>query len=343
MSYQKTELYFLFALLAGTGIVAFFIFQPFLYALILAVIFATAFAPVHRRILAVSLGRDGLAAFLTTIFVLVVIVVPVTFLSIQIFKEATQLYSSLADNGGTIVLLRGVEESVRSLGLPFFPTESIDFSQYMKQALSFLIQNLGTVFSNIAKVVIDLVVLLVVLFYLFKDGSKLRRSVIVTSPLQDVHDETIFRKLELAINSVVRGNILVGLIQGTLTAIGLTIFGVPNPVLWGSLAAVAALIPGFGTSLVLVPSILYLFFAGDTTATIGLSVWWIFGVGLIDNILGPKIVSRGIQLPPFLILLSVLGGISLFGPLGLLFGPLVISLLFTFLDIHTALRKENKR
>lgn len=343
MSYQKSELYFLFALLAGTGIVAFFIFQPFLYALILAVIFATAFAPVHRRILSVSFGSDGFAAFLTTIFVLVVIVVPVTFLSIQIFKEATQLYSSLADNGGTIVLLRGVEESVRGLGLPFFPTESIDFSQYMKQALGFLIQNLGTVFSNIAKVVIDLVVLLVVLYFLFKDGGKLKKSVIAMSPLQDVHDETIFRKLELAINSVVRGNILVGLIQGTLTAVGLTIFGVPNPVLWGSLAAVAALIPGFGTSLVLVPSILYLFFTGDTPATIGLSVWWIFGVGLVDNILGPKIVSRGIQLHPFLILLSVLGGISLFGPLGLLFGPLVLSLLFTFLDIHTALRKENKR
>ncbi len=342
MNYQKTELYFLLSLLVGVCVLTFFIFQPFLNALVLAVIFATAFSPVHKRILAFMSKNSGLAAFLSTGLVLIAIVVPLVFLSIQIFKEATQLYASLVSNGGTVVVLKGVEESVRSLGLPFFPAESLDLGQYVKQGLSFLIQNLGTVFSNVARVVIDIFVLLVVLYYLFKDGSNLRKSIIAASPLQDVYDETILRKLELAINSVVKGNILVGLIQGTLTAIGLAIFGVPNPVLWGSFAAIAALVPGFGTSLVLVPSILFLFFTGETTSAFGLATWWICGVALVDNVLGPKLVSRGIQLHPFLILLSILGGISLFGPLGLLFGPLVISLLFAFLEVHSSIRKEHK-
>lgn len=343
MSYQKSEFYFLISLIVVVGALAFFILQPFLYALILAVIFATVFAPVHKRILAITRGRSGVAAFLTTMFVLVVIVVPVTFLSIQIFQEATQLYSSLADNGGKIGISSGIEEAVRGLGIPFLPTATFDFSQYMKQGLGWIIQNLGTVFSNVAKIMVDIFVLLIALYYLFKDGSKLKNAVVVLSPLQDVYDEAIFHKLKLAINSVVHGSISVGLIQGVLTAIGLTIFGVPNPVLWGSVAAVAASIPGIGTAFVLIPCILFLFFVGQTISAAGLLVWGIIGVGLVDNVLGPKIISKGIHLHHFLILLSILGGISFFGPLGFLFGPLVLSLLFAFLEIYSSIHGNRNK
>lgn len=343
MTYKKSELYFLFALLAVAGILSFFIFQPFLYALILAVIFATVFSPVHQRILSLARERRGLVALIATAFVLFIILVPVTFLSIQILKEATQLYSSLVDNGGATGISSGIEGIMRSLGVPLSSTTSLDFGQYMKQGLSWLIQNLGTVFSNVAKITVDIFVLFIALYYLFKDGDKLKKSVIALSPLKDIYDEKIFHKLEIAINSVVRGSIAVGLVQGALTAIGFTIFGVPSPVLWGSVAAVAALIPGFGTSLVLVPAILFLFFTGETASAMGLLAWGFVAVGLVDNVLGPKLVGRGVQLPHFLILLSILGGISFFGPLGFLFGPLVLSLLFAFLEIYSAIYKESNK
>lgn len=122
MSYQKSELYFIFALLAGAGVLTFFIFQPFLYALILAVIFATVFEPIHKRILSATRERAGLAALLTTAFVLMVIVVPIAFLGIQIFKEATQLYSSLLNNGGAAGLSLVIEQMVQRLNIPFLPT-----------------------------------------------------------------------------------------------------------------------------------------------------------------------------------------------------------------------------
>lgn len=343
MTYKKSELYFLFTLLAVAGILSFFIFQPFLYALILAVIFATVFSPVHKRILSLAQDRRGLVAFISTAFVLLIILVPVTFLSIQILKEATQLYTSLIDNGGATGISSVVEGTMRGLGIPLSPTTSFDFGQYMKQGLSWLIQNLGTVFSNVAKITVDIFVIFIALYYLFKDGDKLKKSAIELSPLKDIYDEKIFHKLEVAINSVVRGSIAVGLVQGALTAIGFTIFGVPSPVLWGSVAAVAALIPGFGTSLVLVPAILFLFFTGETVSAIGLLAWGFVAVGLVDNVLGPKLVGRGVKLPHFLILLSILGGISFFGPLGFLFGPLVLSLLFVFLEIYSAVDKEHNK
>ncbi|KKS59423.1 MAG: hypothetical protein UV24_C0001G0011 [Candidatus Nomurabacteria bacterium GW2011_GWA2_42_41] len=342
MSYQKSELYFLLALLFGIGILAFLIFQPFIYALILAIIFATVFSSIHKKILILARKNRGLAALLTTAFILIVIVVPITFLSTQIFKEATQLYSSLVENGGTSVISTEIEAVVRGFGIPYMQVETLDFNQYAKHVLNWIIGHLGTVFSNVAKIMIGLFVLLIALYYLFKDGNYLKKTVIALSPLQDVYDETIFNKLELAINSVVRGSISVGLVQGVLTAIGLTIFGVPNAVLWGSVAAVSALIPGVGTSLVLIPAILFLFFTGATTSAIGLLIWGVVAVGLVDNILGPKIVGSGAKLHPFLILLSILGGISFFGPLGFLFGPLTLSLLFAFLEIYSTIRGARK-
>lgn len=342
MSYQKSELYFLLALLAIISILTFFIFQPFIYSLILAIIFATVFSPINKKILVATHKNRGLASLLTTTFVLVVIVVPVTFLSTQIFKEATELYSSLVDSGGTSTISSGIENIVQGLNIPYLQVETLDFNQYAKQGLNLLIGHLGTVFSNIAKIMIGLFVLLIALYYLFKDGNYLKKSVIALSPLHDVYDETIFNKLELAINGVVRGSISVGLVQGVLTAIGLTIFGVPNAVLWGSVAAVSALIPGVGTSLVLIPAILFLFFTASTTSAVGLLIWGVLAVGLVDNILGPKIVGSGAKLHPFLILLSILGGISFFGPLGFLLGPLTLSLLFAFLEIYSTIRDVRK-
>jgi len=343
MNHQKSELYFLLALLLGVFVIVFFIFKPFFYALALAIIFATVFNPVHRRVLIFTKERKSLAALLTTLFVLIVVVVPLLFLAIQIFQEATQLYSFLSQNNGAADISHRVENVVNSFKR-FSPTPiefSFDVNQYLRYGLNWLLQHLGFLFSNIIKIIVGAFVFLIALYYLFKDGQKLKKSVIALSPLQDIHDEAIFNKLALAINSVIKGSLAVALIQGTLTAIGFAIFGVPNPVLWGSIAAIAALVPGVGTILVLLPAILFLFFIGETFSALGLLIWGIIAVGLVDNFLAPKFVERGMRLHSFLILLSILGGIGLFGPLGFLLGPLALGLLFALLDIYFAIREEH--
>ena len=353
VNHQRSELYFLLILLAGIFVLAFFIFKPFLYALILAIVFATVFQPVHKRVLAMTRERKGLAAFLATISVLIVVVAPLTLLGIQIFQEATGLYSSLIENGGVTdplrrsyseaSLSRGIGNTIQSLTrFSPVPIDSPDVSQYLKQGLSWLLQHLGPLFANVAKAMVGVFIFLIALYYLFKDGHDLKRALVALSPLQDIHDETIFNKLALAINSVIKGNLAVALVQGVLTAVGFAIFGIPNATLWGSVAAITALIPGIGTALVLLPAILYLYFSGETLFAVGLLVWGMVAVGLVDNFLGPKLASRGMRLHPFLILLSILGGIGFFGPLGFLLGPLVLSLLFALLEIYFAIKKEHE-
>lgn len=342
MNQKKLELYFLLTLVLGVFVVAFFIFKPFLYVLLLAVVFATVFGSVHKKIFNLVRKNSTLAALLTTIIVLIVVIVPLVFLGTQLLREATQLYSTLMANGGATNISQVANDITQRL-TKFSPVPikvPTDINQYLKQGLNWLLQNLAPFFANLASAIMDVFIFLMALYYLFKDGHKLKSAVIILSPLQDVHDETIFNKLALAINSVVKGSLTVALIQGTLTAIGFMIFGIPSATLWGSMAAITALVPGVGTAPVMLPTIIYLFISGATFPATGLLIWWLIAVGLIDNFLGPKLVQRGIQLHPFLVLLSIFGGIGFFGPLGFLLGPLVLSLLFALLDIYFVINKE---
>ncbi|MDP1706970.1 MAG: AI-2E family transporter [bacterium] len=343
MNNSKTELNFLLILLICVSVLSFFIFKPFIYALILALIFSIVFVPMHERALSAVRGRKALAALLSTLIVTVIVIVPVTFLSVQIFQESTQLYTSIVNEGGVTDLSRSVNATIKDFsavsGIPL--SFYVDADQYVANALSWLLQHLGQLFAGIAKMMVGVFIFLIALYYLFKDGNRFRNAVVVLSPLKDIYDETIFTKLSMAVNSVIRGNLAIALVQGALTAIGFTLFGVPNPALWGSVAAIAALVPGIGTALVIIPAALYLFFGGETLFAAGLLLWGATAVGLVDNFLLPMLAGRGMRIHPFLILLSILGGISFFGPLGLLLGPLILSLLFVLLEIYADISKKN--
>ncbi len=336
MTDKKSQYYFLLALLLGTLTLTFFIFQPFIYALVFAIVFTVVFKPVHQKILSVVGGREGFAVLLTLISIVVFVVTPLVLLAMQIFQEAGQLYSSLSDSSGGDGVLSVFNILVQKIQILFPLTQgfSFDINQYTKQGLSWLLNNIGFIFSNIAMLLMSFFVFLIAFFYLLKDGKKMRKFVVSLSPLSDEDDEVILKKLENATNSVVKGSLTVALIQGAMTAIGFAIFGVPNPIFWGSIAAVAALVPGVGTMLVLLPAIAFLFLTGSAIAGFGLLAWGIGAVGLIDNFLGPKLVAHGAKLHPLMVLLSVLGGLILFGPIGLLVGPLTLSLLLALVDLH---------
>ena len=172
------------------------------------------------------------------------------------------------------------------------------------------------------------------IFYFLKDGEKWKKTFLKLSPLSDVDDEKIIDKITLTVNGVIKGYLLIAFIQGTLMGIGLTLFHVPNGALWAVIAGVAAIIPPLGTAVVSVPAVIFLFLSGQTGLAIGLLIWSVLVVGAGDNLLNPYIVGHKIKIPPFLILFSVLGGISLLGPVGILIGPLTVSLLYTLTEIY---------
>lgn len=330
MNGLKPQLYFLLAFLAMTAILVFFIFQPFLYVLILAIVFAVVFQPLNKKILSYTNNRQSLSAFLTILVVVILIFIPLAFIGAQIFKESLQLYSSLSNGNGKdsiVHVLNIFVNNVRGF-LPDSFNFSIDFDSYFKQGLVWLLQNLGAVFSNLAKMMLNSFIFLMALYYLLKDGQNIKANIVALSPLNDKDDETILTKLERTINAVIKGNILIAVAQGFLTMIGFYIFGVPNAVIWGTVASVAAFIPGIGTSLVLMPAIAFLFLTGSFAQTLGMLIWSVMAVGLVDNFLAQRLIGRGARLHPLLVLFAVMGGLVFFGPLGLLLGPLTLSFLF---------------
>ncbi|MFA6503151.1 MAG: AI-2E family transporter [Candidatus Paceibacterota bacterium] len=337
--------YFLITLITASAVLTFFIFRPFLIVLVLAAMFAMLLQPLYHVVLRRMSSSPGLAAFVTMLVAVVCILIPLMFISVQIADDAQNLYTSLSDGSGRVYLDAVFQQANGDAAL-FAPSLarsgselSASFDQYVKDVLSWLIQNLGGAFGSVARFILDFFVFLIALYYLLRDGPKLKQLIIEASPLADTEDRMVFTRLELAARSVIRGSLLIALIQGILTGIGFTIFGIPNSILWGVVASFAALIPGIGTSLVLIPGIAYLFAIGATTPALGLLIWSLVAVGLIDNFLGPKLVGRGMQLHPLIVLLSVFGGLVFFGPAGIFLGPLSASLLFALLSIHQHVSK----
>lgn len=333
---QKPQFYFLLVLIIGTLVLSFYVLRPFISVFILAVVFTVIFQPLYRRMLKYCFNHEGLAALLTTVMVAVIILTPLTFLGVKIFQELHQLYISLVEDGGKdnfINIFNDLTENFRHYFL-LPPEFSVNLGQYLKEGLNWLLKNLAVLFSNFASILATSFVFLISFYYLLKDGQRIKQAVINYSPLADLDDEMILNKLELAITSVVKGNFTIALIQGFLTTIGFMIFGVPNAVLWGTIAAIASLIPSVGTSLVFIPAIILMFINGQIFSAVGLLFWGALAVGLVDNLLGPRLIGRGMKLHPLFILFSIFGGLALFGPIGFIFGPIILSLLFALLHIY---------
>lgn len=328
--------YFFLAILSVAIILAILIFLPFLSPLVLAAALAVIFYPLHRKVLAKFFKnneKSNLGALLTLVIVAVIIFVPLTFIAVRISTEVREIYLVIIDPSKQSQIMDGIQSAIGSF----------DFNvvEMLQNVTHWAFTNINAIFAKVSKVLLEVFIMLLALFYFLRDGRELKRQLISISPLGDVNDVLIINKLQQAVRSIFAGSIAVAIVQGILSGIGFAIFGVPNPVLWGLVAALAALIPGIGTALILIPAIGYLFFTGSTGAAIGLLIWGVVAVGLIDNFLGPMLVNRGVKIHPFLILLSIFGGLSFFGPVGFVLGPLIIALLFALLEIYRAPKKAD--
>jgi predicted PurR-regulated permease PerM len=339
----NTQHHFFVGLLLVVIVLTIVIFLPFLTPIVLAAALAVIFGPIHRSIVRTffkNKERSGLAALVTLIIVAVVIMIPALLLAGRIYTEVQNLYAYLIDEGSRSSIINTLNSwsdvlTIRLFNLyPGYNFDTFNITAVLKRALEWIFANLDTIFTGVSKLIFGSFIMLLALFYFLRDGRELKRQIIAISPLNDADDERIMRKMQQAVYSVFAGSIGVGIIQGILTGIGFALFNVPSPALWGAVAAVAALIPGIGTALVVVPGVLYLFLTGSTGYAIGLLVWGVVAVGLIDNFLGPIFINRGVRIHPFLILISVLGGLFFFGPVGFVLGPIILAFLFALLEIY---------
>ena len=334
---ERSESQFFIGIIILTAALVALIFLPELNVIVLGVSFAVLFHPWYmtlRKWLGGSM--DGLAAALIVLLAIAIILLPLMFFGLQIFLEAQGLYGHLASGGGVPVINWFRAEIAR-----VFPSLNINFSLYAQQVLGVLIGNLGPIFSGALGVIATFFLSFFALYYFLKDGSALGDAMARWSPLPAKHTDEITQKLHAMASSVIRGSILVSVLYGVLVGIGFFIFGLPSAILWGAVTVFASFIPVFGIYLIVAPGIVSLAIAGHGIAATGLLAWMLVISVFMENYLRPRLIGRKAKIHPLLMLFAVLGGLSFFGPIGLLLGPLALSLLLTLLEIYPLLALEN--
>lgn len=314
---------------------------PFSSALLWAAILALALSPVYTRLLRLVNGREGLAAGIVTFTTLLMVIGPTIFLLAILTSQAVNLYQWTSEFIQAGKLAEAWSRFAtpmldRLLNLPFLAEIDVKgiLVKGLSQFSSGLASQIGSVLKNTLLLVVNLLIMLIFLFFILRDGESYYSAIMDVLPFTPHQQQSIARKFRDTFSAVINGVFLVALLQGVMTGLGFALFGLPFSVFWGFLAAVLALLPIGGAMLVWLPGALYLYLTGSKLQGVFLAIWGALLVSLPDNFLKPLLIGRKAKIPTFLLFIGILGGLQVYGFLGILFGPLIVALLTAFVQIY---------
>lgn len=329
------------------GIFLFLLYQvgriiaPFLSPLLWTAILTLALYPAYRRLLARLKGRRGLAAGIMTLLALFLIIGPAVALLFVLAAQAVDLYqgaSTIVQSGKLEELWGRFTSSYLDKLLAHPALTGLDLKGLAMKSIgditSGLAGQIGGVLKNTLILTVDIVIMVIALFFFFRDGETYYNAVIGLLPFTKKQKETMAQKFSDTFSAVINGVFLIALLQGAMTGIGFFLFRIPYAIFWGFLAAVFALFPVGGAALVWVPGALYLFLIDASLRGVLLCIWGLVLVSLPDNILKPLIIGKKTKIPTFILFIALLGGLQAYGVLGILFGPVVVTLVMAFIQIY---------
>ncbi|HLC89285.1 MAG TPA: AI-2E family transporter [Candidatus Nanoarchaeia archaeon] len=344
INYQRYIPLVLFILLV---VLAFFLIRPFLLTLFLSALLAYLFYPLYTFIFKKSKNRT-LSALIICVLVMLIIVLPATFLIKTLVEESYVLYIGAKQKLSGELFANCDHYLCQSL-TTFIQDPEINYraQELIRAVTNFIIDKGSEFLLSVPRILINLVVLFFTLFYLLVDGQTFLNEVGHHLGIGKQRYTLLLERLKEVIGGVVFGYLFVAIIQGMLGALGFFIFGISSPILWGVIMALLALIPVVGTGLVWIPASAILVLDGMFQNSnslifkgVALFVYCLIFVGSLDNIIRPKLMSGRAKIHPVFILLGSLGGLFLFGPLGIIFGPLVLSLVVVLVELYKSYNSE---
>ena len=320
--------------------------KPFIMAVLLAGIFSSLAQPVYRRFNVWFGGRRSAASVFTLLMIVLVIILPLGFLLGIVTSEAIKVGESISpwvqdkiNNPDKVI--------VWMEGLPYFekiaPYEDdiLTRAGQMVGVLSkFLINNLSHATTGTVHFLFMMMIMLYSMYFFLMDGGKLIDLLLYYLPLEDREERRLLEKFSSVTRATLKGTAVIGLLQGGLAGLAFQMAGIPSAIFWGTLMVVLSVIPGIGTALIWVPAAAILIAGGHLAKGIGLALFCGLIVGSIDNVLRPRLVGKDTQMPDLLILLGTMGGIMMFGVLGLILGPIVAALFVTIWEIYGSVFKD---
>lgn len=332
MPLQRISFYVLLVLVTVAFVA---VVLPFYSAIFWAVVLAIIFFPIHARLEKRLGGQRNVAAALSVLICLCVVIIPGLILLSSLVQQGNLLYARI-DNGeidvrrffqelqGALPLfIRGWIEKIQLDGLDTFRDR---ISPALMQGGGFFAGRALSLGQNTLQFLVTFGVMLYLLFFMFRDGQVLARTIRRALPLSDAHTRRFASKFTSVIRATVRGNVIIAIIQGTIGGVAFWALGVEPALLWGVLMSFLSLLPAVGAALIWVPAAIYLTLAGFWVKAIVLVAIGVLGIGLVDNLLRPPLVGRETKLPDYVVLISTIGGISLIGINGFVIGPLIAAL-----------------
>ncbi len=337
----RESIYFLtIFLLIFLGLLAFLLFG-FLAPIVIGFLLAGLAYPLHRWLTKIFRGRENLAAFTTVFAIALLIILPTAGILTLLTRETIQIVGRTSVQS---ILESPFGSSIQGIASRF----DVDIAQFFETQLTPALRNfglavskeIGGILSSTLQFGMNFFILAFVMFYFLRDGIAFGKFLINFSPLKTVDELTIYRTFRDTGLAVFYGHFAAAIAQGVLGGLGFAIFGVGAPILAGTAMAFLSLIPLLGPYLLFVPAALYLLLAGKTVTAIIFLLYNLLIVSTVDNLIRPEVISGRVRIHPLLVLLSIFGGLNVFGILGIIYGPLIAAVFLALLKVYLAHAKS---
>ncbi len=327
------------------------ILQPFYGAVLWAIVVAVIFAPVNRRILRSVGGRETLAASITVLLIIAMVLLPLAIIATSLAREAAGLYSKIQSGEYNFSgYVQRVFDALPAWATGWLDRFNLGDLSALRETLTSGLMKGGQVLApqalsigmNTFDFVISLGIMLYLLFFLLRDGKAVADRIREAVPLEADRKSALFTRFADVVRATVKGGVLVAMAQGALGGLAFWFLGVHAPILWAVLMAFLSLLPAIGAGLVWIPVAIYFLATGAIWQGLGLIAYGVLVIGLVDNVLRPFLVGKGTKLPDYVVLISTLGGIEVFGLNGFVIGPLIAAIFMVSWDIFATSRRTSR-
>jgi predicted PurR-regulated permease PerM len=341
---------FLLLLLLSLGLLLSLLWG-YLPAIVLALLISSVFYPLFLWVRGAFRGRENAASFLVSFFILLVLLIPVGGFIGTLSQEAFELYTRSRD----VVSLTKIQDLLESdsrwvqqikragslTGIGFSSDDVEALVASVGRVVGFfLYKQLSSLASNVFNLVINFLLMMLIIFFLFRDGGRLRDYLNQLIPLPQEQIEKVASKFQEMGKAIIVGNGLSGLVQGFLGGLGFFLFGLSSPFLWGTVMAFMAFIPILGVSIIFLPAAAVLMLQGETGTAIGFLLYNFTYSSTMEYLIKPRWIGKGMRMNSILVFIGIIGGIKLFGIIGIIYGPLIITIFLTLAEIYRLEYKE---
>ncbi|MBA1199025.1 AI-2E family transporter [Pseudomonas plecoglossicida] len=336
-------------LLAAVTIAFVWIMLPYYGAIFWAVILGILFAPLQRNLLIRFNRRRNLAAGVSLLICLLIAILPVIFTSALLVQEGASLYQRI--ESGQLDIAGYVEQGKNML--PAFAQHGLDqmgmgnldglrdkISKWAGQGSQILASQAFSFGQGTFDFLVSFGIMLYILFFFLREGPELARKVRLAVPLPEDQKRRLQLKFNRVVRATVKGNLLVAITQGALGGVIFWILDIPSALIWAVLMAFLSLLPAVGAGIVWAPVAAYFILTGATWQGVVLTAFGVLVIGMVDNVLRPILVGRDTRMPDYLILVSTLGGLAVFGLNGFVIGPLIAALFISSWTIFTETKPQ---